>query len=364
MASREHSKLTESPTVNVIVVDDSAVFRLVIRDALNSIPDCSVVGHARDGRVALEVIEKSPPDLVTLDIEMPELDGIQTLREIKRRWPDTGVIMVSRLTTASADITTDALLEGAFDFVLKPSGPDPAQNKAALKVALEQKVNAYRESRSLPHQAGTVSAADESSNHANGAAVDAVVIGTSTGGPETLSQVVGGLARDLAVPVVIVQHMPTGYTSRLAARLNDLSPLQIREAADQDVLRAGDVLVAPGGRQLQLYRNGPGRVMVRLTDDPPEHGCQPSVDYVLRSAADVFDGAVLAVILTGMGSDGTEGCRLVRSRGGQVIAQHADDCIVFGMPRSVIRNNLADRVVRLKHTAAVINQTVGARARK
>lgn len=340
------------------------MFRLVIRDAIQSIAGCTVVGHAKNGRQALEVIERCQPDLVTLDVEMPEMDGISTLREIKRRTPETSVLMVSRFTESGAAVTTDALLEGAFDFILKPSGRKAAENKQALQQALQTRIAAFRTSRSCSAQkdvegadqvVGDATPVDEAPGRSP---ASAVVIGTSTGGPEALMRVIPGLAETLPVPVVIVQHMPQGYTARLAARLNEQSAVSVREAEDGDELGAGSVLLAPGGRQAGLQRLSDERVVVRLTDDPPEHGCQPSVDYLLRSATGVFQERLLTVIMTGMGHDGTEGCRLVRSHGGRVIAQHQQDCAVFGMPGSVIRSDLADRIVRLRYLAAVISQEV------
>lgn len=355
----ESSPLSTSSSLSVVVVDDSAVFRLVLRDTIQAIPGCTVVGHAKNGRLALDVIERCQPDLVTLDVEMPEMDGISTLREIKRRRPQTRVLMVSRFTDSGAAVTTDALLEGAFDFVLKPSGRRPAENKAVLQAAMQEKIAALRESLAAADEQREPTAEELSADEVVAdSQIDAVVIGTSTGGPDALVNIIPALSHQLPVPVVIVQHMPAGYTTRLAARLNERSELTVQEAADGDELVAGRVLLAPGGRQTGLLRREDDRVVVRVTDDPPEHGCQPAVDYLLRSAVDVYSGHLLAVILTGMGRDGTEGCRLVRSQNGRVLAQHQQDCTVFGMPGSVIRSGQVDRVVRLKYMAAVIRQEV------
>ena len=349
---------TPSP-LRIVVVDDSALFRLLIRDVLQSIPGCTVVGHAENGRVALNVIKDTAPDLVTLDVEMPEMDGIATLRALKRRGFGGKVLMVSRHTVAGASITTDALLEGAFDFVLKPTGKNPAENRAALHDAFEQKIRALSKSDELADP--VVAPPEETAIDlpTSGKSIRAVIIGLSTGGPDSLKKVLPKLSSDLPVPVIVVQHMPPDFTATLAERLNNCSAITVAEAHEGESLRPGSVLIAPGGRQMriQILRNG-DRV-VRLTDDPPEHGCRPAVDYVLRSAVEAFDGQILSVIMTGMGHDGTAGCRLVREQGGQVIAQHADGCVVYGMPKSVISNKLAHRVVKLEFIAAVINREVG-----
>lgn len=361
----------------------------MLRNVLESIPGCKVVGKASNGREALEVIQKHQPDLITLDVQMPELNGIETLRELKTQNATCQAIMVSRLTEAGASATADALLEGAFDFILKPSGKSPEANQAALKSALEEKISAFRAShhvrrtapsRSKPvsrpgagrssavrqpvEQRQTVEAEpdeataddDVSSPSPHKSDVRAVVIGTSTGGPETLKRILPSLSENLSVPVVIVQHMPRGYTSSLARSLDTVCPLEIREAEQGDELKPGTILIAPGGHHLKLVRNAAGRVSVTLTDDPPEHGCRPSVDYALRGAVEAYDGRLLAVILTGMGRDGTDGCRLARERGARIVAQHEEGCVVYGMPKSVIDNKLAHRVSRLSSIAAVINR--------
>ncbi|MEZ6129439.1 MAG: chemotaxis response regulator protein-glutamate methylesterase [Planctomycetaceae bacterium] len=361
MFFREPRPLSTLPPLRIVVVDDSALFRLLMRNVLQSIPGCTVVGVANDGREAIDQILALKPDLVTLDVQMPEMDGIQTLREMNRCGLHVTTIMVSRLTAAGAKTTTDALLEGAFDFLLKPAGNSPAENKSILSAALQEKIAAVREARQgipvavpEPPEPELVFESDLTPSRA---AFQAIVIGTSTGGPEALRTVIPGLSKDLPVPVLVVQHMPSGYTARLAERLNELSAINVQEASDGDLLRPGTVLLAPGGRHLALVSKA-GKVSIQLTDDPPEHGCRPAVDYTLRSAVDVFQGQLLTVILTGMGRDGTDGCCLVRDHGGQVFAQHADGCVVYGMPRSVITNDLANRVIKLNAMASVINRTV------
>lgn len=341
--------------VRIIVVDDSSLFRHLIRDALKEIPGASVIGNAEDGRRALELIGERRPDLITLDVEMPDLNGIDVLRELRRSGDATPAIMVSRLTERGAQITTDALLEGAFDFILKPSGGNPLENKQTLQREFSEKITAFRLSRTLPVQgASDVESVLESPTRG---AYEALLIGSSTGGPEALREVLPKLPAGFPVPVLVVQHMPPQYTNRLATRLNEICPLEVREATDRTFIRPGAIYIAPGGQQMKVIRLN-DQIQIRLTDDPPENSCRPAVDYLLRSAAEVWLGRTLTVILTGMGHDGTTGCRLLRERGGYVIAQHADGCIVYGMPKSVIENSLANRVLPLKSIGETISHLI------
>jgi len=347
--------------LKVLVVDDSALFRTLLSNVLRGIPGCEVVGTASSGQNALQKIIELQPDLVTLDMEMPEMDGMGVLQELKRRRVHCKVIIVSRFTSAGAQITTDALLQGAFDFILKPSSKDPSANRAELQNALSEKIDALRENtvdvQSSP-PAPTPKRIKTESPRGRTTKYEAVIIGCSTGGPDALGQVVPYLDPEFPVPVVIVQHMPEGFTGSLAKRLDEASEISVVEATDGLVLKKGVAVVARGGRHLKLERRGANQVVARLTDDGHEHNCRPAVDYTLRSAVEVFDGQLLTVIMTGMGRDGTEGCRLVREQGGEVIAQDAEGCVVFGMPKSVINAGQADKVVPLPQIAVTINAIV------
>lgn len=345
----------------VLVVDDSALFRTLLSNVLRGIPNCEVIGTASSGQSALQKIIELQPDVVTLDMEMPEMDGMGVLQELKRRRIRSKVLIVSRFTSAGAQITTDALLQGAFDFILKPSSKDPSANRTELQDALTEKIAAIRENAG--NDAGATSAPPTSPvktelHCGRITKCEAVIIGCSTGGPDALGQVVPYLDPDFPAPVVIVQHMPEGFTGSLAKRLDEASEISVVEATDGLVLKKGQAVVARGGRHLKLERRGVSQVVIRLTDDPHEHNCRPAVDYTLRSAVEVFDGQLLTVILTGMGRDGTEGCRLVREHGGEVIAQDADGCVVFGMPKAVINAGQADSIVPLPQIAATINSIV------
>lgn len=345
--------------IKVLVVDDSALFRTLLCNALRSIPDCDVVGTASDGQAALQKIIELQPDVVTLDMDMPELDGLGVLQELKRRRIRSKVIMVSRLTSAGAQVTTDALLQGAYDFILKPSSKDPSANKRELLMALSEKIAGIRDHVGSERESATSPSTPRTERRrARANYCDAVVIGCSTGGPDALAQVVPYLNPDFPVPIIIVQHMPEGFTCSLARRLNEASEIEVVEASDGLPFRKNMAVIARGGRHLQLERRSHSQVVARLTEDPHEHNCRPAIDYTIRSAIDVFEGRILTVILTGMGRDGTEGCRLVRERGGETIVQAAEGCVVFGMPKSVINAGLADRVVSLPEVAATINSHV------
>jgi two-component system chemotaxis response regulator CheB len=352
--------LNTGPT-KILVVDDSALYRQSIHNVLRDIADTKVVGKAKNGVDALEKIAQLDPDLLTLDVQMPDMDGIEVLHEIKRRKLRPKAIMVSSFTSQGARVTTDALMHGAFDFILKPSGSDPTANRQQLRDALEERIDAFREAsrerasrtRGLgatpsPLSAGVVESAPRPTS-----VCEAVTIATSTGGPAALKQMLPKLPIELSVPVFVVQHMPAQYTQSLAQRLNAICPLEVVEGSDRMLAEAGRVIIAPGGKQMKLARSG-GDLMVRVTNDPPEHGVCPSVDYLIRSTCDVLGGNTLAVIMTGMGRDGVDGCRQLKAAGGYVFAQHQCDCVVYGMPKAVIEQDLADRILPLGKIAPAI----------
>jgi len=348
--------------MRLLIVEDSALYRQMIRNILRDAPGIAIVGIARNGLEAIEKIEELDPDVLTLDVQMPELDGIGVLREINRRGLRTKAIMLSSLTAEGAQVTTDALLEGAFDFILKPSGRDSDQNRAALFDSLTEKIGALRDAergtrprkQKIPPRSDTDDAPAE---------CRAVIIGVSTGGPPALKRILPMLPASFPVPILVVQHMPAQYTGALARRLNDVSELEVCEAEDGMEAKAGSVLIAPGGRQMGLVVKGK-RIRASLNDGPPENGVRPSVDHLLRSAAETLHGGVLAVILTGMGRDGLEGARLVKSKGGRVFAQHPHGCTVYGMPKVVIEDGIADRVLPLGRVGpGVVSHVQNVRAR-
>ncbi len=348
-----------SGPLKILVVDDSALYRQSIQNVLREVPGVVIVGTAKDGVEALEKTQQLDPDLMTLDVQMPDMDGIQVLRQLKCRRLRAGAIMVSSLTSEGAKVTTDALLQGAFDFILKPASNDSAANRQQLRDALEEKITAFREAtvrqvrtnRRVVRQVEADQVVESAPMPHS--VCRSVLIGTSTGGPEALKVVLSRLPADLSVPVLVVQHMPPQYTRSLALRLNEACELEVMEAEDNASAEAGRAIIAAGGKQMQLLDSG-GGLVVRITDDPPENGVRPSVDYLIRSAAKTLDGNALAVIMTGMGRDGLEGCRALKQAGGYVFAQSQEDCVVYGMPKAVIDNQLADRALPLGKIAPAI----------
>ncbi|MBN2581320.1 MAG: chemotaxis response regulator protein-glutamate methylesterase [Pirellulales bacterium] len=360
----------EAP-LRVLIVDDTAVYRKIISNVLNGLPGVTVVGTAANGRIALKRIEELRPDLVTLDLEMPEMDGLEVLRCLQQTSCNVGVIMLSAFTSEDAESTITAFKLGAFDFVLKPHGPDFAENVAQLRARLAGKVTAYAYQSSIrdilrtradsrargPRTSPAVRLEPPPLKIPHPPQIRAVAIGISTGGPQALARMLPLLPRDLAAPVLIVQHMPPLFTRSLAEDLNRRCPMRVQEAEDHLLVQPGEILIAPGGRQMGV-RWHQNHVQVQLTDDPPENSCRPSVDYLFRSVAEVFGGQALAVIMTGMGNDGNRGCRLLKERGAVIVAQDAETCTVFGMPQKPIEEGLANVVAPLDHIAATITQYV------
>ena len=351
--------------LRIVVVDDSALYRQLIQNVLREVPGVQVVGMARSGEEALARVDELSPDLLTLDVRMPGMDGIEVLRELKKRRSRTKALMVSSLTANGAQVTTDSLLEGAFDFILKPGSSDAASNRRSLLEALTEKISVFRGSQNRrgarPILATTTSRpapSVKSSAVRTASDIGVIVIGTSTGGPVALREVLGQLPGDLAAPVLIVQHMPAQYTHSLAQRLNENSQLEVVEACDEMLLEPGWAFVAPGGRQMKIVQRG-ARCRVQITDDPPENSCRPAVDYLFRSAAEIFGRRTLAVVMTGMGRDGLEGCRTLKKKGAVIFAQHPDGCVVYGMPKAVIEDELPDRIIPLNEIGSAIIQQMG-----
>lgn len=350
-----------APGVRVLVVDDSALYRQLVRNVLRDVGGVEVVGVAKSGREALEGVESLDPDLLTLDVQMPELSGIEVLRELRTRRRRARAIMLSSLTSNGAQTTTDALLEGAFDFIHKPNSGDAAANRLRLLEDLTEKINAFRltlgprgasanAQPALPPRVGSLDRRCE-----------AVVIGTSTGGPVALAELLPALPRDFPAPLLIVQHMPPHYTQSLANRLNERSQIEVVEAAHNQIVAPGVAYLAPGGRHMKVERVG-GRTSIVVTSDPPEHSCRPAVDYLFRSAAEVYQGGLVGVVLTGMGRDGTAGSAAIRAVGGYVIAQAPQGCAVYGMPKAVVDEQLAGESLPLARIAeALVRRARGRR---
>jgi len=335
----------ERGPIRVLVVDDSATIRSVLSSTLAADPDLKVVGTAVNGQVALANIAAKPPDLVLLDVEMPVLDGISTLREIRRTHPKLPVLMFSSLTERGSRATLDALLAGANDYVAKPSGLDAAEVAARIRDEVIAKIKALVPRGGFNTRSASPAVA-RPTLVARREAVRAVVIAVSTGGPVALAEVLPGFVAKARVPVLIVQHMPAFFTAQLAERLSRTCGAAVREARTGEELRPGDILLAPGGRHLEVTGDA-AAARTRLTDDPPENSCRPSADVLFRSAVRVWGAGTLGVVLTGMGRDGLQGSRAIIEAGGEVIAQDEFTSVVWGMPGEVVRAGLANAVLPL-----------------
>jgi len=348
--------------IRVLIVDDSSTIRSLLSATLAADPGLVVAGAAVNGRMAVEMVAAGPPDVVLLDVEMPVLDGISALREIRRLAPRLPVIMFSSLTERGARATVDALLAGANDYTAKPAGLDPAEVAAVIRTDLVAKIKALvpRGARLDRPTAATLAIRKPSAGPRG--PVQAVVIGVSTGGPTALAEVLPAIAAEAKVPVLIVQHMPAFFTAQLAERLAKICGRDVREAVDSSPITGGEILLAPGGRHLVVAGEA-GAPRVRLTDDAPEQSCRPAADVLFRSAARVWGPGVLGVVLTGMGRDGVAGARAIVEAGGAVIAQDEFSSVVWGMPGEVAKAGLADAVLPLAQIGAEVALRLARRGR-
>jgi two-component system chemotaxis response regulator CheB len=340
-----------------------------LSEVLAEIPGVEVVGTATDGKVALAKIDQLNPDMLTLDFEMPEMDGLEVLEHVKSDHPRLKVVMVSSHTREGASVTLKALALGALTFITKPDGVNPLDNKDILLAQLSpiikeimgqvlREQGAFREEyTSTPLISPDVVVKKMPPPVVSGR-VQIVAIGVSTGGPNALAEVIPTLPGGLRVPVVIVQHMPSKFTAALADSLNLKSALKVVEAEDRMELAGGTAYLAPGGRQMRVVQNA-GKFLLEVNDDPPENHCQPSVDYLFRSIAKIYDNHALGVIMTGMGADGVLGLRLMKRKGAQIIAQDKQSCVVFGMPSEAINAGVVDHIVPLAQIASEIVKRVG-----
>jgi len=355
------------------VVDDASIFRRIVSEALAGMPGVEVVGTASNGKLALARLASLQPDVITLDIEMPEMNGIEVLEAMRNSALTASVIMLSSRTVRGGEMTIRALESGAFDFITKPEGGTPEENMVRLRDNLRpmiQVLERRREIRSILNaktpkaapSAGSCSAVltpvVNASRIRNRAGRPIVLIGVSTGGPTALAQVLPALPARLGAPVLIVQHMPPLFTEALAQRLQTMSAMQVQEAQDGEIALEDRAYLAPGGRQMKLISGQQGEIVIRVTDDPPENACRPSVDYLFRSAALNFPGRSIAAILTGMGNDGTDGMRMLKRAGGVNIAQDEASCVVFGMPKEAILAGVVDTVAPLSKIADTIVRAI------
>jgi len=342
-----------SGVTRVLVIDDSAYVRKVVSQMLSHSPSIQVVGIARDGVEALDLVEELRPDVVTCDLVMPTLDGVGFVREQMNRRPIPIVIL--SVANESGELVLSALDAGAVDFVQKPTALATDRLLEIADELIEKVISAAAaQARHTPEGA---SQPRSSLLARDRGAFDAVVIGISTGGPQALKTVIPRLPADLSVPVAVVLHMPVGYTQLYAERLNEASALRVTEAADNEPFVAGSVYIAPAGRHLTLERNGTG-ICTKLDVRPLDTLYRPSVDVLFQSAASVFGARVLGIVMTGMGSDGREGAAWIKAKGGTIFTEAEASCVVYGMPRSVVDAGLSDGSFELPQFADVILEHV------
>ncbi|MFO0752708.1 MAG: chemotaxis response regulator protein-glutamate methylesterase [Thermodesulfovibrionales bacterium] len=353
--------------VKVLIVDDSAFMRNALSSMLSSDPEIQIVGTARDGLEAIEKIAQLRPDIVTMDVEMPRMDGIAALKQIMERSP-VPVIMVSSITTEGAKVTLDALDLGAVDFIPKNLS-ELSVNIVKIREILIDKIK-HLGRKGLPgRRFRPAERATSSSNIAEPSRplpvrttgerrIGIVAIGTSTGGPKALQEIIPRLPKGFPVPIVIAQHMPPNFTGPFAERLNQLSEITVKEATDGEALRPGLALVAPGGGHMRVARGRGIETVVSISTNKEEYIYRPSVDALMASVAELFPGRALGVILTGMGNDGLKGLTSLKGTGGRIFAQNEETCVVFGMPKAVVDAGIADKVLSLEEIAGEILNSV------
>ena len=343
----------------MMVVDDSVVVRKIVTDVLSADPMINVVGTAVNGRMAVAKLDQLKPDLVTMDIEMPDMNGIEAVRAIRGLRNRVPIIMFSTLTERGASATLDALSAGANDYVTKPANVGSvAQSMESVREQLIPKIKALTgrpmtSAAAAPAAAAPVAVRPPVARSRAPKPPAVLVIGSSTGGPEALTKVLPLLPASLPVPVLLVQHMPPVFTRQFAQRLDRLCALNVVEAVDGTLLAPGTVHIAPGDFHLTVGTSGANR-RTALNQAPPENFCRPAVDVLFRSAVAAYDGAVLGVVLTGMGSDGRIGAGQIREAGGSVVAQDQATSVVWGMPGAVTQAGFADEVLPLGRVAEAI----------
>ncbi len=344
--------------IRVLIVDDAVVVRRMVSDVLAADPEIEVVGTAANGRIALQKITQVNPDLLTLDVEMPEMDGLQTLKALRETYRDLPVIMFSTLTERGGTATLTALSLGATDYVTKPANVGSvALAQQRIRDELIPKIKAlcgrHEPPPPLPARVPSPLLAPRQALAGAGPVPEIVAIGVSTGGPNALAKLMPRLPATFPAPIVIVQHMPPMFTRLLGERLNAQSAIAVAEAADGQVLQPGHAYIAPGDFHMIVQRKH-GAVVAALTQAPHENSCRPAVDPLFRSVSDVFGARALGIVMTGMGQDGLRGCEDLVRVGARVVVQDEASSVVWGMPGYVSRAGLADRVLPLDEIAGEI----------
>lgn len=347
--------------IRLLIVDDSVVARSVIREALSKDSGVEVVGTALNGLQALEKIEECKPDIVTLDVEMPEMNGVEALKRIRARWPQLPVIMFSTLTDRGASTTLEALSLGASDYITKPVANDPTNlSTEHIRNELLPKLKSLCRHVGLATRRVLAGVSPLPVTRAASAHAPAqvVAIGVSTGGPNALNKLIPALPADFPVPILIVQHMPPIFTAHLAEQISKRSQIPVKEGLSGQPLEPGTVWIAPGGYHM-VISGTPARPRIILNQGPLENSCRPAVDPLFRSVAQVYGKSALGVILTGMGSDGTQGCARIHASGGQILVQNSETSVVWGMPGSVANTGIADQILPLEEIAGELCRRVG-----
>jgi two-component system, chemotaxis family, protein-glutamate methylesterase/glutaminase len=340
-----------SQLIRTLVVDDSAFVRKVVREMLSRSPFIDVVGTARDGEEALEMVEKLRPDVVTCDLEMPRLDGVMFVREQMSRRPLP--ILILTASPEDGERTLEAIEAGAIDFMQKPSALANAEI-LVIREELVEKIKAAARAPIAKLRQQLPATPEASAFGTRPAKVDLVVIGISTGGPQALRYLIPQFPADFPVPMAMVLHMPVGYTQMFAEKLDELSAMTVIEAREGDPVVAGTALLAPAGRHMSFRRTANGTVVVRLSAEPVELPHRPAADVLFQSASEVYRSRVLGIVMTGMGSDGRQGAAWIKAQGGTILTEAEESCVIYGMPRSVVEAGLSDGAVPLGKLAQAI----------
>ena len=369
--------MTNDRPLKILVVDDTILYRTIITDVLSELSGVTVVGTARNGKVAIHRIAILEPDILILDIEMPEMDGLEVLEWIRDNTPDVGAFIISSFAKKDGEMTVKALNLGAFDFIQKTDFNNNSMeaNKKALKETIKPMLEAYakrREVREILKGKLSLSTPESeskilrdyndavrhmgtvSSPHSS-----IIAIATSTGGPEALMKILPDIPENINVPLLIVQHMPSVFTQFITSGLNKKCAIEVRAAVDGEPVMPNRAIFAPGGKQMKVEKSADGKIfIIRVTDDRPENNCKPSADYLFRSIAHHYGKHATGVIMTGMGTDGMLGLKMMKRNGAIIIAQNEETCTVFGMPKEPIRLGIVDVIAPLERIAEEICRTV------
>ncbi len=362
-------------TLKVMVVDDTIFYRKIIKDVLLTLPDVEVVGTVNSGVLAINRIPSLKPDLITLDVEMPGMNGLQVLEEIRKNNYDVTCVMISSKTLEGSAATVKALELGAFDFITKPDDTSPQENIEHLKthlgkligvIARQAKIKGLLKTKIQSGSSSSLSRPDipvsstiaTTDRQPRTEKSSAIAIGISTGGPNALATVLPKIPGDINVPVFLVQHMPPLFSASMADSLDKKCALKVKEAENGETVTPNTVYIAEGGKQMKVASGANFTKIIRITDDPPENNCKPSVDYLFRSVAREYGSKTTCVIMTGMGVDGKLGVTVTRASGAYTIAQNAETCVVYGMPKAIIDAGLADVISPLDQISAEIVKTL------